>query len=189
MDFEARVGFMPVKGLTFAIGGYSGKLGKDIEGSATPASTHGERLDALVAYVERPAARRAPSISRRRTGTQVTAVRDRQGRRILGVGLVQLRADNGECSRAPTRPTPSKDLNPTSSDEYFNAGVVSHPRKNIDVAFVYKHEKVDGGGTVSTSNGTIGGAHRRQVRRSRRLGAGRVLTIRPSEEIITDDER
>jgi hypothetical protein len=34
---------------------------------------------------------------------------------------------------------------------------VSHPRKNIDIAFAYKYDKVDGGGTVATSNGTIGG--------------------------------
>ena len=31
--------------------------------------------------------------------------------------------------------------------------------KNIDVAFVYKNDKVDGGGVVATSNGNIGGVH------------------------------
>jgi hypothetical protein len=34
---------------------------------------------------------------------------------------------------------------------------VNHPRKNIDLAFVYKNDKVDGGGVVATSNGNIGG--------------------------------
>ena len=51
----------------------------------------------------------------------------------------------------------SKDLSPDLKDEYFNVGVAAHPRKNIDVAFVYKHEKVDGGGTINTSNGNFGG--------------------------------
>jgi hypothetical protein len=52
---------------------------------------------------------------------------------------------------------PSKDLNPDLRDEYFNVGLVNHVRKGIDLALVYKHEQVDGGGTVNTSNGVIGG--------------------------------
>ncbi len=62
----------------------------------------------------------------------------------------------GVFARADQAKT-SRDINSNLKDEYFNVGLVSHPRKNIDIAFVYKHDKVDGGGIVSTSNGTIGG--------------------------------
>ena len=56
-----------------------------------------------------------------------------------------------------------KNSAPDLKDEYFNVGVATHPRKNVDLALVYKDEKVTGsGGTaatgfVNTSNGNIGG--------------------------------
>src|SRR5690349_11532455 len=53
MDFEGRVGFVPVKGLTLAVGAYSGKLGKDINNG--PATHHtANRYTALVSYVDGP---------------------------------------------------------------------------------------------------------------------------------------
>src|SRR3954469_19255397 len=54
MDVEARVGFMPMKGLTVAIGGYSGKLGEDINNGTTPTQHTANRFDGLVAYVNGP---------------------------------------------------------------------------------------------------------------------------------------
>src|SRR5262249_19100204 len=47
MDIEARVGIVPVEGLTLAIGGYSGKRGKDVEGGAD--TRNASRFDALAA--------------------------------------------------------------------------------------------------------------------------------------------
>src|SRR5690349_15622074 len=48
VDFEGRLAFQPVKGFTIAVGGYSGKLGKDVQGSATPPQHTAEREDVLV---------------------------------------------------------------------------------------------------------------------------------------------
>lgn len=55
----------------------------------------------------------------------------------------------------------SKDLAPDLKDKYFDVGLEAHPfnqdKKNIDVALVYKHEKMDGGpsgSTYATSNGS-----------------------------------
>jgi len=55
----------------------------------------------------------------------------------------------------------SKDLAPDLKDNYFDVGLEAHPfnqdKKNIDVALVYKHEKMDGGPTgssFSTTNGS-----------------------------------
>ena len=50
MDAEGRIGFVPVDGLTIALGFYSGKLGKDIDTSTTPSIHTAERETALLAY-------------------------------------------------------------------------------------------------------------------------------------------
>ena len=49
VDFEGRISVEPVKGLTFAVGGYSGKRG--LETDAAPAKNTATRSDALAAYV------------------------------------------------------------------------------------------------------------------------------------------
>ncbi len=155
LDVEARIGFMPVKGFTIALGGYSGKLGKDIEGSATPPQHTANRADALVAYVSGPLRLGAEYFQAKDWNQVTTAASDKADGFSLW-GSYNFTDRWGAFVRGDSAKT-SKDLNPDLKDEYFNVGVVCHPRKNIDVAFVYKHEKVDGGGTVSTSNGTIGG--------------------------------
>jgi hypothetical protein len=58
----------------------------------------------------------------------------------------------------------SADINPKLRDEYFNLGAAYKPIKPLDVAIVYKNEKVEHGtNTVSgaDANGsyTIGGAN------------------------------
>ncbi len=42
-------------------------------------------------------------------------------------------------------------------DQYFNGGIQYEAFKNVDLALVYKHDKAENG-TISTSNGTIGGS-------------------------------
>src|SRR5262245_49861661 len=155
VDFEGRVGFAPIKGLTFAVGGYSGKLGKDIEGSATPPQHTAQRFDALVSWVNGPL-RAGGEYFQAKDWLQVTTAASDKADGFSVWGSYDFTPMWGAFARYDNA-DPSKDLNPDLEDEYFNAGVVSHPRKNIDVAFVYKHEKVDGGGVVATSNGNIGG--------------------------------
>jgi hypothetical protein len=58
----------------------------------------------------------------------------------------------------------SKEAAPNLKDTYFNAGVAYKPLKTLDLAFVYKHEKVENGSTSvsgADANGsyTIGGAN------------------------------
>ncbi|MGZ3265667.1 MAG: hypothetical protein ACXWI4_08220, partial [Croceibacterium sp.] len=52
---------------------------------------------------------------------------------------------------------PHKDTLPNLKDQYFNAGVQYEAFKNVDFSLVYKHDKAENG-TISTSNGTIGGS-------------------------------
>lgn len=155
VDFEARLGFMPVKGLTLAVGGYSGKLGKDIEGTVTPPQHTAERVDALAAYVDGPL-RLGAEYFQAKDWNQVTTVASDKADGFSAWASYNFSGNWGAFARGDSAKT-SKDLNDGLKDQYFNVGVVNHPRKNIDVALVYKHEKVDGGGTVNTSNGLIGG--------------------------------
>jgi hypothetical protein len=59
---------------------------------------------------------------------------------------------------------PSKDVAPNLKDEYYNIGVAYKPLKTIDLALVYKNEKVNhGANSISGGNAngsyTIGGAN------------------------------
>jgi len=155
VDFEGRLAFQPVKGFTIAVGGYSGKLGKDVQGSATPPQHTAEREDVLVAYVDNGLRVGAEYFQATDWNQVVLPVKDKaDGFSVWG--SYDFAPKWGVFARYDDA-KPGKDLLPDLEDKYFNVGVVAHPRKNIDVAFVYKNEKVDGGGTISTSNGTIGG--------------------------------
>jgi hypothetical protein len=51
---------------------------------------------------------------------------------------------------------PSRHLDPAMRDNYFNVGLDYKAINPLDLALVYKHERVKKG-LLSTSNGTIGG--------------------------------
>ncbi|HEV8443497.1 MAG TPA: hypothetical protein VGQ27_08445 [Steroidobacteraceae bacterium] len=155
MDFEARLGFMPVSGLSFAVGGYTGKLGKDVENSTTPPQHTANRLDALVAYVQK-SFRVGAEYFTADDWNNVTTVASDKADGFSVWGSFNFNDQWSVFARGDSAKT-SKDINSNLKDEYFNAGVAAHPRKNVDVALVYKHEKVDGGGFINTSNGNFGG--------------------------------
>lgn len=152
VDFEGRVSLVPLEGLTFAAGFYSGKLGQDKE--SVDALHTAERWDALVAYVN-PTFRAGAEYFQAKNWRQVlTPATDKaDGYSVWGSYnfnekmSVFARYDNAD---------PSKDLNPDLGSEYFNVGFAYRPRKNIDLAAVYKEDKADNG-FVGTSNGNIGG--------------------------------
>jgi hypothetical protein len=57
---------------------------------------------------------------------------------------------------------PSKDVLPNLKDTYINVGISVKPRKSIDLALVYKNEKVENGqisvsGADANGSYTIGG--------------------------------
>lgn len=153
VDFEGRLSVAPIKNLTLAVGFYTGKLGKDIEG-ATPTEHTANRFTALAAYVAqkfRVGAEYFTSDNWNRV-TQVTSDKS-DGYSVWGsVNFSDKLAGFARYDGAK----PSKDLAPDLKDQYFNVGIGYKPRKNVDIAFVYKHDKVENG-TISTSNGNIGG--------------------------------
>jgi hypothetical protein len=155
MDVEARVAFMPVTGLTVMLGGYDGKLGKDIEATATPALHTAKRGDALVTYIN-DRVRVGAEYFQAKDWLQVTTAPEDKADGYSLWASYNFTPDWGVFARGDSAKT-SKDLNSDQKDEYFNIGVANHVRKNVDISLVYKHEKVDGGGFVNSVNGNLGG--------------------------------
>lgn len=160
VDFEGRVSIEPISGLTFALGGYSGKLGQDTE--ANPAERTATRKDVLVAYVHGPIRAGAEYFEANNWKTVQNAVAvpppgttsdDTDGYSLWG--SYQITQMFGAFARYD-RVNPSNHLNSDLEDKYWNLGFTCHARKNVDFALVYKNDKVDSG-NLSTSNGTIGG--------------------------------
>jgi hypothetical protein len=155
MDVEARVSFVPITGLTIMAGGYTGKLGKDIEATTTPALHTADRLDALVSYVG-GALRAGAEYFQAKNWNNVTTADSDKADGYSAWASWNFTPGWGVFGRGDSAKT-SHDINPDLKDEYYNAGVVAHPRKNVDLALVYKHEKVTGGGFVNSANGNLGG--------------------------------
>jgi len=154
IDLEGRLSANPVKNVTLAVGGYTGKLGKssDIVNTEHRAT----RWNALAAYTD----------SRIRVGVEyfeasnwnnVTTVASDQSSGWSGFGSFPLTPKLSVFGRYDWV-KPNEDTNGALRDRYFNAGVDFKPLKEIDVALVYKHDRAENG-LLSTSNGTIGGVN------------------------------
>jgi hypothetical protein len=157
MDVEACLAVMPIDGLTVALGGYSGKLGKDQYGSSAPMVFHtASRFDALVAYVGGGLRVGGEYFSANNWNNVTTSASDKaEGTSIwASYQFTPLWSVFGRWDEAKT----GRDLAPNRKDEYFNAGVAVQPNKLVDFALAYKHEKVDGGGFINTAYGNLGGS-------------------------------
>ena len=154
LDAEARVSFMPIKGLTAGIGFYSGKLGKDVEATTTPAIHTASRYDALVAYTN-DNFRVGGEYFSADNWTAVTSVAKDQADGFSGWGSFNftkqvagfVRYDNDK---------PNKDTAPNKKEEYYNAGVAFKPRKGVDLAVVYKHDEVKNASVTTTQYDEFG---------------------------------
>ncbi len=151
VDFEGRVSLEPVKGLTLAIGGYSGRRGQDTD--TAPAKHTATRADALVNWVVGPV-RIGGEYFKADNWNQVTKVPTDKADGYSG--WLQFAVDKawtlfGRYDSA----NPSKDLDPALKYSYYNAGVQWKPAKAVLASLAYKYAEVEGG-TVSTTNGVIG---------------------------------
>ena len=156
LDVEGRISVNPIKTITLAVGGYTGKLGKsaaNLPDSATPHTA--SRVTALAAYTDK----------RIRAGVEYFAAKNWNN-----VNTVASDKSNGWSAFGSFAFTPriaafgrydwikpSRDINPALKDHYFNVGVDFKPIAPIDLALVYKRERTNNG-LISTGNGTIGGA-------------------------------
>jgi hypothetical protein len=154
MDAEGRIGFMVFDGFTISLGFYNGKLGKDIEGSATPAVNTASRETALITYVKK-SVRLGVEYFTADNWNQVTTVAKDKADGYSVWGSFDFSQKYGIFARADNAKL-SKTLNPALEDKYYNAGFAIHARKNVDFSLVYKHEDMEHG-SWNTANGVIGG--------------------------------
>jgi hypothetical protein len=155
IDVEGRVS-ANVGDFTAAVGGYTGKLGNDVEGVAT--FNNAERFDALLAYVNK----------RVRIGGEYFYAKDwndvKQSNPLLTNSSEGFSAfgsfkftDRVALFGRYDWVKPKRDTAPTLKNDYFNVGVSYSPARIVDFALMYKREKV-ANGTLATQNGTIGGS-------------------------------
>jgi hypothetical protein len=168
VDVEGRLGYSPIKGLTLAGGFYAGKRGQDKE-STSPANT-ATRFDALVTYVNPTWRVGAEWFTAKDwgAGPGLATVASAPSAAQVIIGTVGEDKADGYSVWASynLNPSwslfaradgakPSKDLHPDLKDRYYNAGLAWHARKNVDLSFVVKHEKVENG-IISAGSGAIG---------------------------------
>lgn len=156
IDLEGRVSVNPVKNITLAVGGYTGKLGKSADNLPASAVPHtASRFDAIAAYTDK----------RIRAGVEYFAAKDWNNVTTVASDKSHGFSAFGSFAFTPKMAVfgrydwvkPSRDLAPTLKDNYFNVGVDYKPIAPLDMALVYKRDRVDNG-VWSTSNGSIGGA-------------------------------
>lgn len=154
MDLAGRLDFMATRHLHLVVGAYTGDRGENQYAPGPGAQHTASRLDALVAYE----ARRFNAGLEYFYADNWNSVLSPNGDKADGYSLW------GSYSLTPKIAVfarydyvkPSKDLNPSLKNQYYNAGVQFIANKQIRFAVVYKYSKVQDG-FMTTTNGTIGG--------------------------------
>jgi len=154
VDVEGRVN-LNVQDFVFAVGGYYGKLGADVQTANDHHSA--TRLDALAMY-KTNAWRLGFEyfLANNYSAALVTSVAGNREEGFSGFASYQFTPKWSVFGRYDYV-EPNKKSAPVTKDNYFNVGIDWQPVKIVDFALVYKRDKADHG-TISTSNGTIGGS-------------------------------
>ncbi len=164
IDVEGRVN-LNYDGFILALGGYHGQLGKAVVRTnptlADSTKNAANRFDVLAAYQVDPI-RLGVEYFYTDDWNSVTSTTSHDNARGVSVfGSYQFDPEWGVFGRYDWVNPEVKNLagirTSDVKDKYFNVGISYSPAKIVDFALVYKHEQTDGG-TIGTSNGTIGGA-------------------------------
>lgn len=153
VDVEGRVS-LNYKGFYAAIGGYTGKRGNDVEGAATPHTA--TREDALIGYKNK-LFNLGVEYYHAKNWNNVTSVTEDKADGWSAFGNVNF-AKSWSVFGKYEWVKPTKLTNDNTKDQYYNIGIQWEPVKIVDLALVYKHDRVQNG-TFGTQNGTIGGAN------------------------------
>ncbi|MHB1204239.1 MAG: hypothetical protein ACYCZX_01625 [Rhodospirillaceae bacterium] len=153
VDVEGRVN-VNYQGFIAALGGYSGKLGKDIQGAA-PTYHRAERFDALAAYVGH-GIRVGAEYFVATAWNDVAAVTSNRSNGYSFFGSYDIMPMFNVFARYESV-KPKENRVPALKDDYYTLGITYTPTKIVDISLAYKHDKAVNG-TISTSNGTIGGS-------------------------------
>ena len=138
MDVEGRIGFSPIKDVAIAIGGYSGDLGKETQTFDTPNTA--TRGDAMIAYAHGNNRIGAEyfTASNWTPGLAIPLTRDKADGYSFwaSYGFTDVLSVFGRYDNVK----PSKDINSTLTDKYFNFGLQWDVRKGFKLAAVYKND-------------------------------------------------
>lgn len=164
IDLEGRVAINPIKDVTLAVGAYSGKLGQSND--SVNVNHRATRLDAVLAYtnsrvhagVEYFAATNWNNITTAPAPLPAPSTPDDKSDGWSGFASYAVTPKLSVFGRYDWL-KPSRRLTPSMRDNYFNVGLDYKPIAPIDLALVYKHERVTNG-LLSTANGLIGGPDR-----------------------------
>ena len=154
VDLEGRVS-AKFDHIVVGLGGYTGKLGKDVEGTNTYHTA--QRVDAVVAYVDKRFRIGGEYFSTTDWNNVTTVASDSADGYSL-FGSYNFTDKIGVFGRYDWV-KPKKDTVAALDEHYFNVGVTYTPVKNVDFALVYKRDKAEDG-IIATSNGNIGGIDR-----------------------------
>ncbi len=165
IDLEGRVDVHPIKPITLAVGGYSGKLGKSND--TVNVNHRAERWNALAAYTDKRI-RAGVEYFWAKNWNNITTAPEPLPAPITANDKSHGWSAFGSFAFTPklsvfgrydwVRPTQVvlAGTGGAARDNYFNAGINYKPIAPLDLALVYKHERTNNG-FISTSNGTIGG--------------------------------
>jgi len=151
VDFEGRVSIEPIQGLTFAVGGYTGKLGKETK--ENPAEHTAERLNALANF-QADRFQIGGEYYQTKNWTTVTSENEDESDGFSIWGDFDV-TDSIAVFGRYDQGNPSKTLAPEKELTYYNLGVEKEFNKVFSAALAWKHAETRGGG-VKTGNGTIG---------------------------------
>jgi hypothetical protein len=151
VDFEARVGFTPIKGFAVAVGGNTGHLGEDT--ATSPALHDARRYDAMLAWNANGLRLGAEWFRANDWNNVATPFGDSaEGYSLWGsydFGATSLFARYD-------RVKPSKDLDPDLKDTYYNFGVAFPITKGMRWAIAYKNERLRNGTGVDLESREVG---------------------------------
>ena len=165
IDLEGRVSVNPIKSITLAVGGYTGKLGKSND--TVNVHNRATRFNALAAYTDK----------RIRAGVEYFSAKNWNNITTAAVPLPPLDTPNDKSHGwsgfgsfaftpkiavfgrydwvKPTQIVVAGTDGPVK-DHYFNIGVDYKPLPPLDLALIYKRERARNG-FINTANGNIGG--------------------------------
>jgi len=146
MDLEGRLSVAPVAGLTLAVGGYTGRLGKDLEGA--PATRTASRFDALVNYATKEFSVGGEYFSESDWGFTSSASSDSADGYSL---FAKVKLGDGPywVFGRWDSDKPSKKLHPAMQEDYFNLGFEYVAIKGVNLALVYKYDHIDNPASAS----------------------------------------
>jgi hypothetical protein len=159
MDVEGRVN-LNVHDFVVAIGGYTGKLDKDVQALAPTTFHTANRFDALAAYTNKQF-RVGVEYFSSDNWKRVTALTADKTQGYSAFGSFNFTPEISVFGRYDAI-DPSKTLAPSEKLKYFNIGVNYEPVKTVDLALVYKHDKAenitnslsDGNASFATNSGS-----------------------------------